>query len=135
MDENIQARANKGIGVVTTIISLVQEISFGEHIFEMALLFRKSMLINSILSSCEVLYGVKNKHIQMLESCDRTFFSKLFRVPITCSNEAAFLETGCLPIRHILMGRRVMYLWTLLKKKDEELVNQVDEDLNKSSRG
>ena len=61
----------------------------------------------------------------MLESCDKSFFSKLFRVPATCSNEAAFLETGCLPIRFILRGRRVMYLWTLLNKNEEELVKKV----------
>ena len=55
IDENIQARINKGNGTVNTIISLLEEISFGNHYFEMALLFRNSMLINSLLSSSEVL--------------------------------------------------------------------------------
>ena len=80
IDQNIQARVNKGVGSVNTIMSLLEEISFGEHYFEMALLFRNSMLINSLLSSSEVLYGIKPKHVQMLESCDRSLLTRLFRL-------------------------------------------------------
>ena len=43
IDLNIQAIYGKGIGVVNTIFSLLQEISFGKYYFEMALLFRSSM--------------------------------------------------------------------------------------------
>ena len=66
IDENIQNRVNKGNGSVNSIISLLEEISFGDHYFEMAILFRNSMLINSLLFSSEVLYGVKLRHIQLL---------------------------------------------------------------------
>ena len=45
IDENIEARYQKGIGVNNTIFSLLQEISFGEFYFEMGTLFRSSMLI------------------------------------------------------------------------------------------
>ena len=59
IDENIENRVNKGMGSVNSIISLVEEISFGENYFEMALLFRNSML--------NVLYGVKKTHLDILE--------------------------------------------------------------------
>ena len=91
----------------------------------MALLFRNSMLINSMLSSSEVLYGVKQKHIDMLESCDRSLLTRLFGVPSSCSYEAVYLETGILPVRFILQGRRLMYYWTLLNKSENELVKKV----------
>ena len=124
IDLNIQARANKGNGSVNTIMSLLEEISFGEHYFYMAILFRNSMLINSLLSSSEALYGIETKHIKILEKCDRDLLSRLFSVPFTCSYEAVFLETGCLPIRFILQGRRLMYYWALLNKPDHELVKK-----------
>ena len=124
IDENIQARINKGNGTVNTIISLLEEISFGNHYFEMALLFRNSMLINSLLSSSEVLYGIKNKHIEILEKCDRDLLIRLFSVPFTCSYEAVYLEIGCSPIRFILQGRRLLYYWTLLNKPEDELVKR-----------
>ena len=82
------------------------------------------MLINSLLSSSEVLYGIKLKHIELLESCDRNLLTRLFSVPSSCSYEAVFLETGCLPIRFIIKGRRLLYYWTLLNKPDEELVKR-----------
>ena len=125
MDENVLARVNKGNGTVNTIISLIEEISFGEFTFQTALLFRNAMLVNSILCSSEVLYGLTNDHIKMLEECDKSLFIRLFNVPFTCSYEALFLETGCLPFKYILKGRRLLYYWTLLNKPEEELAKKV----------
>ena len=125
LNENIQARVNKANGTINTIISLINEIAFGHDTIQIALLFRNSMLINSIVSSSEVLYGLTNDHIKKLEGCDITLLRKLLNVPITCSYEAFYLETGCLSIKHILKGRRLMYYWTLLNKSDTELAKQV----------
>ena len=58
---------------IKAIFSLLQDISVGEYYFEMAMLFRSSMLINSILCSSEVLYWVKSKHLQILKRCDKLF--------------------------------------------------------------
>ena len=125
IDLNIEARVNKGNGRINSIISLLEEISFGDSHFEMAVLFRNSMLINSLLSSSEILYGIKGKHIEMLKMCDRNLLHRIFSVPSSCSYEAVFLETGCLPVRFILQGRRLMYYWSLLNKSNDELVKKV----------
>ena len=124
IDENIEARYQKGIGVNNTIFSLLQEISFGEFYFEMGTLFRSSMLINSVLCSSEVLYGIKSDHIDTLEKCDKLFFSKIFGVPNSCAYESFFLETGAIPIRFIIIGRRLIYYWTLLNKSEDELAKK-----------
>ena len=90
----------------------------------MALLFRNSLFISKILSSSETLYNIESQHIDMLEKCDRSIFTRILNVPSTCSSEALYLETGCLPIRYILKGRRLMYYWTLLHKSEKELVKR-----------
>ena len=77
--------------------------------------------MGGILCRGEVLYGVKNKHIETLKKCDKLFFTKLFNIPGSCSYEAIFFETGAIPIRFILIGRRLMYYWSLLNKSDNEL--------------
>ena len=64
------------------------------------------------------------KGSELLEKCDRSLLTRLFSVPFSCSYEAVFLETGCLPIRYILKGRRLIYYWTLLNKPDNELVKK-----------
>ena len=57
IDQNIEERYNKGIGIVNQILSILKEISFGKYYFKMAVLFKQSMLLNSILCNSEVLYG------------------------------------------------------------------------------
>ena len=59
---------NKGIGIANKIIGLLKEISFGQYYFQMAILFRQSMLIKGIMCNSEVLYGVSKTHIETLEA-------------------------------------------------------------------
>ena len=123
--ENIEARYKKGLGKINEILGILQEVSFGPHYFQMALLFRDSILINSMLCSSEALYGITNSHIEKLEQVDRIFFRRLFQVPNCTAIEAFYLETSSLPIRFILMGRRLLYYWDILHKKESELVRKV----------
>ena len=51
--------------------------------------------------------------------------SKIFNCPISTPVESYYLETATKPIRFVLMGRRLMYLWNILQKSDKELVRQV----------
>ena len=71
INSNIEERYNKGIGIVNQILGYLKEVSFGEYFFEMAVLFRQSMLLNSILCNSEVLYGLTKTHIETLESVDK----------------------------------------------------------------
>ena len=123
--ENITDRYNRGIGKVNEIIGILHEISFGPHFFQMAMLFRSSILVNSMLCSSEALYGITNAHIEKLEQVDRSFFRRLFQVPKCTAIEAFYLETATLSIRHILIGRRLMFLWDILHKNENELVRKV----------
>ena len=125
INDNIQERYNKGIGISNQIIGMLKEISFGQHYFEMAVLFRQSMLINSILCNSEVLYGLSKTHINTLESVDKYFWRKVFASVISTPVESYYIETNTLLIRHIIMGRRLMYYWNILQKDDSELVKKV----------
>ena len=78
-----------------------------------------------MLCSSEALYGITNSHIEKLEQVDRLFFRRLFQVPNCTAIEAFYLETSSLPIRYILMGRRLIYLWDILQKNESELVRKV----------
>ena len=122
---NIQERQNKGTGYVNQIVSMLREISFGYHFYNMAMLFRTTMLINGMLCSSEALHGITNTHIDQLESCDTMLFKSIFQSPCTTPIVAYFLETGSVPIKFLLKGRRLMFLWNILQKNDDELVRKV----------
>ena len=125
IDSNIEERYNKGVGIINQIMGYLNEISFGEYYFEMAVLFRQSMLLSSILCNSEVLYGIKKKHIETLESVDKMFWRKVFKCPVTTPTEVFFLETNTISIRHLIMSRRIMYYCNILQMDDAELVKRV----------
>ena len=125
IDINVQERYNKGIELVNQIISILKEVSFGFYHFEMAFLFRSSMLVNGIMCSIEALYGLKSSHIEQLEQCDRMFMRKLFGSVSSTAVEAFYLEVGALPLRFTIIARRLMFFWNILQKSDDELVKQV----------
>ena len=110
IDENIQERFNKGVGIINKIMSTLKEVSFGYHYFETGTLFRNSELINGILCSIESLYGLNMNHIETLEKCDRDFFRQLFKSGWATPIESFYLATNTLPIRQIIVGRRLMFL-------------------------
>ena len=128
VDANVLFRYNKGVGIVNQIIGMLKEVSFGHHYFEMALLFRDSMLINGMLCSVKTLYGLTNSHIEQLEQCDTMLMRRLFKYVSSTAIEAFYIETGMiLPLRFTIIARRLMYMCTILQKSDGEVVKQVYE--------
>ena len=125
INENIKFRYEKGLGIINQVISMLKEITFGYFYFEIAMLFRVSMFLNGILGSSEVLFGINKEHIETLEKCDRIYMRRVFDCPVTTPIESYYIETFTTPVRFVLMGRRLMYLWTLLQKSENELVKQV----------
>ena len=93
LNANIEERVCKGIGKVNDIMSILNEVSFGSYFFEMALMFRQSMLINSILCNFEVLYGLNKTHVEKMESVDKNFMRRIFQAPISTPVESFFIET------------------------------------------
>ena len=125
IDKNILERHNKGIGITNQILSILKEVSFGHYYFEMAMLFRSSMLVNGMLCSIEVVYGLKNSHIEQLEQCDRMLMKKIFNSVSTTATESYYLETNTLPLRFIIIAHRLVFYWNILQKPENELVKQV----------
>ena len=113
------------MGIVNQILAILNEVSFGHFYFEMALLFRQSMLVNSILCNFEVLYGLSKAHVEIIESVDKYFMRKIFQSKISTPVESFFIETNVIPPRFVILGRRIMYYHSLLQKKDDELVKNI----------
>ena len=84
------------------------------------------MLNNSIvLCNVEVLYGLTEAHVDKLEAVDKTYMRRIFQAPISTPVESFFIEANVLPLRFVIIGRRIMYYHTLLQKSDDELVKTV----------
>ena len=125
IDDTIDSRKNKSIGRINQISSILTSISLGMYFIDIALVLRESMLLNGILTNCEVWYNVKEDHLTTLESADNELMRKMFNAHSKTAIEIFFIETAKLPIRFIVSKRRLMYLWNILKKDETELTKKV----------
>ena len=120
--KNIESRKGKAWGAVRQIISILNETCFGPFYFEMAMVLRNSLLINSMLTNSEAWYGLTKNDIEELESVDLFLMRKIFEVPFSCPKEMFYLETGCMPINYIIMSRRVMFFHSILHEEKDSMI-------------
>ena len=120
--KNIKNRVSKGIGYISQIFTILDNVCFGEHFFEMALLLRESLLINAVLFTSEIWYNLNQKDIQDLEYLDKVFFCRLMGTPKTIQTEAYYLEFGTFNVEVYIKSRRILYYHNLVNRDKTQLV-------------
>ena len=75
--KNALARQNKGRGIVSQIMSILEEICFGRYFFEVAGILRNSLLISTLLTNSEAWYNITN------EKVDESLMRKVLEYPIS----------------------------------------------------
>ena len=75
--KNVKNRVSKGLGILNQIFNLLNNISFGNHLFEMAIPLRDSMLMHGMLTNVEIWYNLSKSEIEKFENIDKLFFRKL----------------------------------------------------------
>ena len=78
---NVKSRTSKGMGQVNTIMTMLKAVSFGEKYFEIALTLREALLINGMLGSSDVWYGLKKSEIEEFEEVDKILLRKFLMLP------------------------------------------------------
>ena len=114
--KNIVNRANKGIGFDTTL----QNTPGGRYNFELSVVMRNAVLISSIISCSEVWYRITEWENRKLEQIDEMLLRKIFDCSSQILLEMLYLELGLMPIRFIIMLRRIIYLQHILKQKQKQ---------------
>ena len=125
INDTIHDRYSRGLGIVTQITSLLTSISLGIFYFDIAMVLRDSMLINSVLTSSQSWYNMTNKQLESLESVDILYMRKIFNSHSKTARENYFLETGKLKMRYVISKKRLMYLHHILTRDKSELIYKV----------
>ena len=120
--KNIISRVNKGVGISNQIMSILEEIYFGPYYFEVAIMLRNSLFISSLLSNSEAWYNLTREDIDKLEQADEILLRRILQCPFSTPKEMLYLELNCLPIRFIIMGRRINFLSSILKEGEDSLI-------------
>ena len=113
---NIRNRVAKGKGIIADIFNILETISFGTHYFEIALLLRRSVLINSVIYNSAVWNSLSSNEASELNEIGRTFFTRLCKVPRTATFVSFFLEFGEMELSMYIKARRVLYFFSLVKR-------------------
>ena len=123
--KNIIARKAKGIGAVNKVMDYLEGTVFGPYYFEVAFTLRSSLVLSSILTNSEAWYGLSLAEIEQLEQVDEMLIRRILEVGQSCPKEMLYLETGCTPIRYIIMLRKIMFLHYILNEEQESLIHRV----------
>ena len=77
-DANIAKRRSQGMGAISQIFSILNEVSMGYHFMEIGLILRESILLSKMLLSAESWHKLFLYQIEKLEQIDKIFLRKLF---------------------------------------------------------
>ena len=119
---NIKDRVSKGMGQINTIMNILNTVSFGISYFEIAVALREAHLINGMLSSIDVLYGLKKKETDELEMVDKILLRNILEAPVSSCVESLYLELGVIPIHILLKARRIVYFHYLVNLDTKEML-------------
>ena len=101
---------------------MLEEITFGPYITEVFLLLRDSLFLSALLHDSEAWYNVTQQDLKTLEDCDALILRQYFSLHSKCPRELPHLEIGAVPVRFIIMQRRILYLNYLMNQEPNSLL-------------
>ena len=103
---------------------ILEEVCFGQFYFDTAVLLLESIFINGILSSIEANYGLTKEDIEKLEVLDRILLRKILSAHSKSPSESLYLELGLIPVKFIVIARRLNFLHYILNRPEKDLLGQ-----------
>ena len=123
--KNVQDRRNKGYGILKQIMQILDSTYFGKFYFEVAMILRDSLFISSILLNSEAWVNYKENDIRILEQCDELLLSRILDCDGKTSNTLKYLELGAIPIRFLIMKRKLLFLQYILKQDKKSMMYNI----------
>ena len=122
---NIKDRTNKAQGNVIKIVKGLTERPYGKHFFKAAKLMREGKLISGLLTNSESWINVTKKDIEDLEKPDICLLRKIMSKSGNPSKCFLQLELGIIPVKFVMMQKRMSFLYYILNESMDSIVNQV----------
>ena len=101
----MEDRRQKGIGILSNIRAMLEDVLLGKKRLEVGLTLRESWFLNGILYNSEVWYSYKKADLKVLEDILHEIIGIHSKVPW----EMLYLETLVLPISSVIIVRRPIY--------------------------
>ena len=132
--KKIKARTNKTFRNFKKIISTLKERPLGKHTFKALKLMREGLLLGGLLTNSESWINLTKKDIENLEKPDTILQRQALSARGNPSKAFTMLELGIIPIKFILMKKRLLFLHYILRENKDSMLYKVFIALNEDSR-
>ena len=118
----INDRVAKGHGIISEIMSIIEEIPFGHRRVQVGLILRNAKFLNGILFNSECWHGITMADIVRFERLDNILLRGILGAHSKIPVESLHQESGTINIRYTLASRRILYLYDILQRDPKEIV-------------
>ena len=80
------------------------------------------MLVSSLLSNSEAWYNITKAEIELLESVDVQYLRNSLKAPRSTPRELLYLELGCIPLRELIIKRRILFLHYIMNEDENSMI-------------
>ena len=113
------------MGIVNKKLLSISERPFGIHTYKTALIMREAMLIGSMLTNSESWINLIQQNLNKLQKPDTILQRKLLSESGNPSKVFMFLELGVLPVRYVMMMKRLTFLKYILGESTTSIIGQI----------
>ena len=131
---NIKEKTDRGVGIVNKILSSIYERPYGEHTYKAAIIMREAMLIGSMLTNSESWINLTQQDLDKLQKPDTILQRKLLSEAGNSSKVFMLLELGILPVRYVIIMKRLNFLRYILGESTTSMIGQVYSVLKEDGR-
>ena len=126
-DLNIKDKTDKAVGNVSKIKNALCERPYGRHSFKAALLMRQAMLLGGLLTNAESWNHLTEANITKLTMPDTMLQRFLLSTTGNPSKVFMCLELGVIPVKYVIITKRINFLHYILKENMTSTLRQVYE--------
>ena len=117
--DTLEDRINKGNGALSQMSAILSDIPLRKR------RLRHAWFLNACLFNSEVWIGFNQQDLHPLEIIDKHILRLITGAQQKVPSEMLFLETGELPLKYVIIVRRLMYYQEIIKRHENELIKRV----------
>ena len=122
---NIKERCKTGHSAISQVKSMLRDVNFGKFTVQTGLLFRDSTFVSKVLLNSEVWHSVTKVQIEDLEVVDKILLRNILQAHSKTGLEWIYADCGKLNLKALIQIRRLMYLWHVLSRDEDELICRI----------
>ena len=131
--KNIKEKSDRAVGIANRISTTLKERPYGSYYYKAAKLMRESRLIGTMLNNSESWINLTKSDIETLEKADTITQRSIFENKGNPSKEFMSLELGIVPVKFVIMEKRLIFLKYILEESMSSMIRQVFETPKKDS--